>query len=123
MYLCTYLAIAYLSTLYGAKYLKSSTYAVISRTKVYIMLIFNSLFAKETINLSLMLFSVVSFIGVTLVVDSTVFGIGVADENIPNTQAGMDYMTAEAFGVMFCFVYVFANSASKVMETHFGIHR
>lgn len=87
------------------------------------MLIFNSLFAKETINLNLLLFSVVSFIGITLVVDSTVFGLGVADDNsIPNTEAGIDYMTTEAFGVMFCFVYVFANSVSKVMETHLGRH-
>lgn len=113
-------AIAFLSWLYGTKYLKSSTFAVISRTKVYITLIFNSLFMGESVNVSLLVFSVVSFIGITLVVDETVFGLGLDDSEIPNNELGMKYMTEEAIGIMFCFVYVVANSISKGFETYYG---
>lgn len=112
---------AYISTLYGAKYLKSSTYAVISRTKVYLQLLFNSLFAKDDVNVNLLIFSLVSFVGVTLVVDSTIFGLGSADEpEIPNNEAGIAYLRTEMLGIMFCFAYVFFIAFSKVLETYYG---
>ena len=58
----------------------------------------------EAINVNLLVFSVVSFIGVTLVVDETVFGLGSQEVEIPNDEIGIQYLTDEAIGIMFCFV-------------------
>lgn len=113
----------YLSTFYGAKYLKSSTFAVISRTKVYLSLIMNSLFQKENINITLIIFSVVSFIGITLVVDSSVFGLGEdTTQEYPDEDPAMlvSYFQKEMLGILFCFTYVIANSVSKVIECHYN---
>ena len=74
----------------------------------------------ETVNVSLLVFSVVSFIGITLVVDETVFGLGEDAVEIPNDEMGVQYLTNEALGIMFCFVYVVANSLSKGLETYYG---
>ncbi len=74
----------------------------------------------EAVNVSLLMFSVVSFIGITLVVDETVFGLGLNDSVIPNDEIGIQYMTEEAIGIMFCFVYVVANSVSKGFETYYS---
>lgn len=104
--------------MYGMKYLRSSTFAIISRTKVYITLILNSLFAKESVDIYLLLFSLVSFVGITLVVDSTVFGLGVQDELQPtDPQAVVEYFENTMVGMLCCFLYVLANSLSKFFET------
>lgn len=74
-------------------------------------------------NVNLLIFSVISFIGITLVVDETIFGLGDYEEvEIPNDEAGIQYMTDQALGIMFCFVYVVANSVSKGFETYYCKH-
>ncbi len=104
--------------MFGMKYLRSSTFAIISRTKVYITLILNSLFAKESVDIYLLLFSLVSFVGVTLVVDSTVFGLGVEEEvQSSDPQVVIEYFHNTMVGMLCCFLYVLANSLSKFFET------
>ena len=110
--------------MYGTKYLRSSTFAIISRTKVYITLILNSLFAKERVDIYLLLFSLVSFVGVTLVVDSTIFGLGV-EETAQSTDPAVlvEYFQNTMVGILCCFLYVLANSLSKFFETVYSRRR
>lgn len=110
-------AVSFLSVLYGTKYIKSSTFAIISRTKVYISLILTALFNKENIDLSLLILSIVSFIGISLVVDSSVFGIGAPPEISLSEAQTIEYWKNQMLGILFCFVYVIANAISKFFET------
>ncbi len=114
------IAIAFLSTLYGSKYLKSSTFAIIARTKVYITLLMDSLFAKDNVQVSLIIFSVISFVGITLVIDASIFGLEEEPEETPNTTAAILYFEQQMYGILSCFVYVIANAFSKGLETYVG---
>lgn len=108
--------------LYGSKYLRSSTFAVISRTKIYITLILFSLFEQERVNIKLLIISVISFIGITLVVDSTVFGLGeVPDEVFMDTEEEIQHFQNQILSLLACFVYVIVNSLCKFLETVYSI--
>lgn len=116
---------SFLASLYGTKYMKSSTFAVISRTKVFTTLILHSLFHHEFINIRMIVFALVMFSGVTLVVDSTVFSVGTDTSGDP-TQFMTDseaenYYKEQALGLLFCFVYVIGNSLGKLMETIYSM--
>ena len=63
----------------------------------------------------MIIFTIISFIGITLVVDSTVFGLG-SEEVLPE-HLSIQYYEDQARGIMFCFLYVVANSFSKYVET------
>lgn len=106
----------FVATIYSTKYLKSSTFAIISRTKVFVTLVMISMFNSDVIDVKLIIYAAASFLGVMLVVDPTIFGLGDADPakggNLP-----AEYYKKQALGVLFCFVYVIANSISKVFET------
>jgi len=112
-------AIGFISSIYGTKYMKSSTFAVISRTKVFISLVLTALFNSDVIDLKLVFFTVLSFIGVTLVVDSTIFGVGINEAPIysDNDPAAILYYQNQAIGMLYCFLYVVANAFSKFLET------
>ena len=99
--------------------MKSSTFAVISRTKVFISLVLTALFNSDVIDLKLVFFTVLSFIGVTLVVDSTIFGVGINEAPIysDNDPAAILYYQNQAIGMLYCFLYVVANAFSKFLET------
>lgn len=77
----------------------------------------NSLFAKENPNVTILFLSVISFIGVTLVVDASVFGFGTDTVEFADDEEAVKYLKLEMLGIMFCFVYVIANSLSKFLET------
>ena len=77
---------------------------------MYITLLMNSLVA----------FSLLSFVGVTLVVDASVFGLADEPADTPNSQAAVEYFEHQMYGILFCFVYVIANSVSKGFESHFS---
>ena len=78
-----------------------------------------SIWAGDTIDVKLLLLTVLSFIGMTMVVDSTIFGLGM--NSIPDAERyQIDYYKSQAVGIIFCFIYVIANSLSKFFETIYG---
>jgi len=117
-------AVTFISSIYGTKYLKSSTFAVISRTKVFISLVLTALFNSDVIDVRLIIFTVISLIGVTLVVDSSIFGLGKGSEIDglrDDDPAAILYYQNQAIGMLYCFVYVVANAFNKFFETIYTI--
>lgn len=71
--------------------------------------------------MTILLLSVVSFVGVTLVVDASVFGFGGDTVEFADDEEAIRYLKMEMLGIMFCFVYVIANSLSKFLETVYAM--
>lgn len=103
-------ACMFILQIYANKELSSSIYAVISRLKVFFVVLLTSLFGSEYVDMRALFLTITAFMGVCLVMDPSIFGFPSTTD--PNAIRIIG-LRREMIGVLFCVIYMIISSVTR----------
>ena len=103
-------ALMFILQIYANKELNSSIYAVISRLKVFFVVIMTNLFGSEYVDMRALFLTIIAFMGVCLVMDPSIFGFPTSTDPNAIRIIGLE---RELIGVMVCVIYLIISSMTR----------